>query len=427
MATATILIFEPDAIGHQMEYLRYLLSDIARQVPHARIILLTTDEAAEHPACRAMLGDFSELVTVQIAPAVPEGHRLFRMVNVFYETQWKNAERLARGLGEIGANRIDFVLVPHMETIGLLHLFLRPDLFRDRPWAAIAVSFRFHLRKAGIEGSTRWLDLLHRGFLSWIMRRPDLTCMGTISALFPVGRRYPKIAYCVEPSEPPAFASIEVARSQYGIRPETCLVLVFGFIDKRKCVEVLLEGVARLQPDVDVTVLLAGAQHPKHVARALTSDVARTLRESGRLIEVNRFLVPGRDIDPMWAADISWVFYADEVIGNSNVLVRSALMRRPVIARRRGVIGRLVEDHELGLAVPSGSPEDIAAALTRLARDPDLRRRMGENGAQVFAEHTPENFARPIARAISRRLAGERTPAGAANHGEPVSDHSVAD
>ena len=104
----------------------------------------------------------------------------------------------------------------------------------------------------------------------------------------------------------------------------------------------------------------------------------------------------GKDIDPFGAADVSWVFYEHNIVYSSNVLVQSGLARRPVIARRQGLIGRLVEDHKLGLALTSEEPEIVASALQRLAENPTLRREMGENGARAFAKNTPENFARPI-------------------------------
>jgi glycosyltransferase involved in cell wall biosynthesis len=197
-------------------------------------------------------------------------------------------------------------------------------------------------------------------------------------------------------------ASREDACAAYGVRPDTLVVLVFGVIDRRKCVDVLLEGVARVVPGLDLTVLLAGPRHAGHLAPVLSSDAARKLREHGRLIEVDRFILSGQDIDPMGAADIVWLFYERNFVASSSVLVRSALSRRPVIARRQGVVGRLVEEHRLGLALGSDAPDSIAAALSQLAGDPALRREMGENGARAFAANTPDNFARPIVEAINR-------------------------
>src|SRR3954453_19812745 len=63
-----ILIFEPEATGHQMEYLRHLLAAIERDVPLTRVTLLTTAEASDHPNTRRLAQDFSQFVPLRIAP-----------------------------------------------------------------------------------------------------------------------------------------------------------------------------------------------------------------------------------------------------------------------------------------------------------------------------------------------------------------------
>jgi glycosyltransferase involved in cell wall biosynthesis len=404
-----ILVFEPESTGHQMEYLRHLLNGIDQQVEDVRVTLLTTAEAAEHPNCQRLVNDFRQLVTVRIAPTVREGSAVFRTLGTFYERQWKNAESLDRALSEIGPETVDFILLPHLETIGLLHLGLRRNLFRGKPWATIAIAIRFHHRKCGIEGPFRWLDVLQSVFFRRVLQDPNLICFGTINPYLTRATSNPKVAYCPDPCAVPVLSSAQEARTAYGIRLETCVVLVFGFIDGRKCVDILLKGAARVIPELDLTVLLAGPQHPGHLAPVMNGDAARKLRDQGRLIEVNRFILSAQDIDPMSAADIAWVFYERNFVNTSSVLVRSGLSGRPVIARRQGAVGRLVEEHRLGFALSSDAPEAVAAALTKLVRGPALRHEMGENGAEAFADNTPANFARPIVEAMNRTFARGRS------------------
>jgi glycosyltransferase involved in cell wall biosynthesis len=408
MTNKHILIFEPEANGHQMPYVRYLLDAIDRDVKQPRVTLLTTAEAAEHPNCQKLVNDFSSLVTLRIAPPVPEGNDFFRRLDVFYERQWKYAEALSRGLEEIGAGTVDFILVPHLEAIGLLHLALRRGLFRGVPWATIAHAIRFHHRASGINGPFRPIDFLQRAFFARVVQDPALVCFGTNNPYLPGAARRSKVMFCPDPCTAPELSGALEARAAYGIRPETCVVLVFGFIDRRKCVDILFEGAARAIPELDITVLLAGVQHAGHLEPVLRGEAAKKLRDHGRLVEVNRFLIDGQDIDPMSAADIVWVFYERNFVTNSNVLARSALSGRPVIARRQGLVGRLVDDHQLGLALSSDTPDAVVEALNRLVRDPLLRHQMGENGARAFAQNTPANFARPIVDGINRTLAARR-------------------
>lgn len=404
ITTPHILIFEPESNGHQMDFVRHLLIGIERRVTNARVTLLTTEEAAGHPNCQRVIDDFRQLVTLRVADPVVEGSFLFRALGTFYERQWRNAERLDRNLTGIGADNVDFVLIPHLETIGLLQLGLRRRLFHRIPWAVIALGIRFHHRKSGIVGPTRSIDVLYRVFFWWLLRDPALGCLGSIDPYLPSVTRNSKVVYCPDPSPVPQLSSVREARAAYGIRPETCVVLVFGFLDRRKCIDVLLEAVARAAPDVDLTVLLAGYQHPGHLGPVLNGEAARKLREAGRLVEVNRFIEIGPEIDPLSAADIVWVFYEPDFVFSSNVLIRAGLSRLPVVARRVGLIGHMVQEQRSGLSLSSDSPDAIAAALTQLARDPAQRREMGENGQRAFAGNTPEAFARPIIDCIDRIL-----------------------
>jgi glycosyltransferase involved in cell wall biosynthesis len=405
MKPARILIFEPEATGHQMEVLRYLLSGVEQAISDARVILLTSAEAAEHPNCQRLAADFSHLMEIRIAPEITGKSLFFHRISEFYERQWRNAEQFSRGLDEIGPDNVHFIILPHLEAIGLLHLALRPGIFRGRPWATIAVGIRFHHRQAGISGPSQPQDFIQRLCFRKVVNYPALVCFGSVNPYLARAVNHPKVAWCPEPAAAPQLSSAEEARLAYGIRPETCVVLVFGFIDRRKCVDILLEGVARLDPELDVTVFLAGTQHAGHLAPVLNGETARNLRERGRLIEANRYIMVGRDIDPMSVADISWVFYDKNFVFTGSVLVRSALSRRAVICRDQGVIGRLVAESQCGLVLSSDAPEVVAEALARLARDPGLRREMGENGAKAFAGNTPEAFARPVIEGIRHALA----------------------
>jgi glycosyltransferase involved in cell wall biosynthesis len=388
-----------------MEYIRHILSGLRSNIDGVCVTLLTSGNAAEHPNCMRLIEDFHDLVTVRIAPSVSERSRLFGAISSFYEYQWRNANTFERGYAEIGPKNVDFVLLPYLENIGLLHLGLRPHLFKEKPWGTIGISVRYHHRKYGIPGPTEPTDFLQGIFHRRVLRNHTLAFFGTINPYLVPATNHPKVIHCPDPGERPVFVDPEAARLAYGIRPETIVVVVFGIIDQRKCIDILLQGAALLVHELDLTVFLAGPQNQDHVAQALSSGAARRLREHGRLKEVDRFLLSGRDVDPLAAADISWVMYERKFVAGSSVMIRSALYHRPVIARRQGVMGRQVEEYKCGLTLSSEAPEDVAAALVQLARDPGLRQTMGENGARAFARNTPENFAQPIVDGINQALA----------------------
>ena len=72
------------------------------------------------------------------------------------------------------------------------------------------------------------------------------------------------------------------------------------------------------------------------------------------------------------------------------VLMEAMSTGLPVVTTRIAGIPELVEDGVSGLAVVPGRPDLVAEALTALAKDPELRFRLGDTAqAMVRARHTP--------------------------------------
>ena len=86
------------------------------------------------------------------------------------------------------------------------------------------------------------------------------------------------------------------------------------------------------------------------------------------------------------------------------LVVNEAMNRSlPVIASDEvgAVAGGLVRDGVNGLVVPAGDDRALAHALTRLAGDPALRARLGEQGASDVRAYTHEAWAGGFSQALS--------------------------
>ncbi|MDM7830686.1 glycosyltransferase family 4 protein [Cellulomonas edaphi] len=159
------------------------------------------------------------------------------------------------------------------------------------------------------------------------------------------------------------------------------LVLV-GRLSPRKGTDVAVEAVAALvAAGRDVTLRLAGdtfdgyewfeAQIRDQVAAAGLAD----------RVELLGF------VHPTWpeleAADVVLVPSRVEPFGNT--AVEALLAGRPVVATATQGLAEIVRDGVTGLLVPPGDAPALAAAVARLADDPDLARRLARDG-QVDAE-----------------------------------------
>jgi glycosyltransferase involved in cell wall biosynthesis len=64
-----------------------------------------------------------------------------------------------------------------------------------------------------------------------------------------------------------------------------------------------------------------------------------------------------------------------------------------------------IEQHKLGILVEPDSPDELAAAIMKLLREPELRRQMGENGRKyVVKDHSWESVARKVAEVCEQAI-----------------------
>jgi glycosyltransferase involved in cell wall biosynthesis len=71
--------------------------------------------------------------------------------------------------------------------------------------------------------------------------------------------------------------------------------------------------------------------------------------------------------------------------GLPNVLMEAQTQGLPCVATRVSAIHELIEDGVTGLLVPQESPDQLAAAIESLLRDPGIRYKLGEAGRRRVA------------------------------------------
>jgi len=156
---------------------------------------------------------------------------------------------------------------------------------------------------------------------------------------------------------------------------------VGALVDHHKGQRVLFEAL-RLTPALaQCPVLLIGAGE----------DEAALRREAHDLPQVVFTGFVDNVADHLAALDL-FVFPSREE-GLGSVLIDAMAQGLPIVASRVGGIPELIEDGQTGLLVPPGDAPALAAALTRLVADAELRARLGAAARQAAAAYTPEAMA----------------------------------
>ena len=395
-----IFIYEPHATGHHVGFLRILVAAF-RADRTWEITISTSEDALRHPAFKG----FAEKFGTEVELAV-EGTRdpslAGRMLGSFYGQQFDNFMSLRRQFAALHRRTpFDFALVPYLEAVGLHNLALWP-CFGQVPWAVIPHGLRFHFRESGIKAPARRIDWLQRLCFARILRMPAFAAMFTLDPYLARWANHSKVAYVPDPAPLPPKLDSLACRRKLGLPAKPVVVLAYGAVDGRKCVDLLLPALAEVDPACNVLLVVAGRQDAR-VRALMAEETATRLKRDGRLIEFNRFVSAEEEEMLFTASDIVWI-YNRNTFGSSGVLIRAGQYSRPVIVGEFGMARKLVVDEQCGVAVESPAPAVIAQAIVALAGSPALRREMGERGYALFSKHTPDAFATLIRAAIDRAL-----------------------
>jgi glycosyltransferase involved in cell wall biosynthesis len=179
--------------------------------------------------------------------------------------------------------------------------------------------------------------------------------------------------------ERPASASL---RQKLGFEAGDPVLLVVGRLESQKGHSVLLEAlptVRREFPRVRLVCLGEGALRGALEAQTKTLALEESVRFVGFQENVGEWLS---------LADVSVLpsFYE----GLPLAAVESLAAARPVVATAVDGTPEVVVNGKTGLTVPPGNSKSLADALCRLLRDPDLRRRMGQQGRKWAIEQFDE-------------------------------------
>ena len=192
----------------------------------------------------------------------------------------------------------------------------------------------------------------------------------------------------------PAAPSGADVRSELGIAADAPLVGVVAGLRPPKALDVFIRAVDELRrKHPGLRALIVGnpdTMRPSEEKRLL--DLTRELSLDDTLI----FTGLRRDVADVLAAMDVAVLSSDHE-GSPLSVMEYMEAARPVVATNVGGIPDLVVDGVTGILVPPRDPTALAAAISGLLDDPDLRRRLGEAGrARRRSEFDISNTVRRV-------------------------------
>ncbi len=174
-------------------------------------------------------------------------------------------------------------------------------------------------------------------------------------------------------------------RQRLGVSADQTVVCGIGRFVHWKGFEYLIEAFAKASfavPNIRLVFVGDGDLRDELQDRAQSLGVSETVMFAGM---ASRDEMPGY----LAAADIVVVpsiHYAGYVDGLPNVALEAMAAGKALVASRVGGLPQLVESGENGVLVDERDSDALADAIVSLARDPELRSRMGENGRALIRD-----------------------------------------
>lgn len=140
-------------------------------------------------------------------------------------------------------------------------------------------------------------------------------------------------------------------------------------------IEAAMHHLARLLPDEDIFFICFG-------------DAAAEQRVGNMRLRYLPFQTPAQLAKYMQAADI--FVHAAKAENFGLVTAEAQACGTPVVSTAVGGLREVVRDGESGLLTPPGDAEQLAQGIRQLLTNPELRRRLGEQGADYARRHWAE-------------------------------------
>lgn len=200
-------------------------------------------------------------------------------------------------------------------------------------------------------------------------------------------------------------SSSTTSTADFRVRPDTCTgptvrILYLGFIRREKGIEYLIRALPLVQADRPVHLALVGGwdQFPGEYERL--NGIIRELGLSER-VSWEGYAHYGQELfDQIDRSDMLVLPSLSE--GSPHVLIEARARSVPIIATRVGGIPDSVSDGQDGLLVPPRDHVALAAAISRIINEPQLRQRLIRQGRQRVSSLTLERFVELILDLLTR-------------------------
>ena len=169
-------------------------------------------------------------------------------------------------------------------------------------------------------------------------------------------------------------------------------LLVFGSIDERKNLINIINSIKLLPNEVKKGIhLIVAGKFDIKVREKYIKHIDTYKNEIS--VAYNDAFVNREEIEPLFqSCDLVLMPYIN-FYSASGVLAHAIKHNKNVIVSKKGLIGRIVKDHNLGIGVDPLNPEEIKEAISKLLSDD---KEFQYNRSMLIDQYSPHNYSKTI-------------------------------
>lgn len=382
-----IVVFEAFLSGHHRIYLNRLL-DIFFEANFFVTLVIPKDLHSEFAArIDSHSGNFC-IKDIDFSDCFGNGNPVALILREFQV--WRRVQMV---LNEIELETpIDEVFLPYADYC-LYALGILGNPSKSARISGICMRPSFHIFKnMKIGFGRKLLEFIKENIFKLLLRRKFMNSIFSIDPMlvnFVKKNGYTggeRIKYFPDPVDWPVVKDQSSVRTRLGLSKDAIVLLVYGVIDERKNIELLLTAFQNQSLSKSWVILVVGRQTDK--MRDFLASQNHSIFVNERLMVIDDYVSESQEQEFFSVADVVWNVYKAHY-AMSGVLVKAGVYSKASICSDLGLIGYFAKEYKVGIPVPNDALS-IINALKELEID-TRRSAIGVQSHLIFKDYSWDN------------------------------------
>jgi glycosyltransferase involved in cell wall biosynthesis len=391
---SVFLFFDLEVTGHHVEYISHLIRYRVQHNSAGKVILLI------HPLAIERLADFNLPENWEKAVVIEHPNDKEQQILDKTKSKVQKANKELKILKRIGDKYQASTCC--LMSLNKYQLALGGRLGRSLPGNIRGILFN-PLGRTGKLLNDFLLGPRKKVQISWILRNEKINKIFLLNdkekavELNTYYRKRKVFKSLPDPVQPLFSGQVDPVSTTKGENDERIKFLLFGSLSERKGIFTVLGALEVLQTSVSshIEVIFAGKLNKKDGANFIAR--LKRLKENNselKLTLIDKFLSNTEAANLFAGADFILAPYIGSE-ASSGIIGHAAFYKKPVIGPGKGLIGKLINDYRLGLAIEPMDAGNLSSAIVKTSGNQTIQ--SSTEGMEAFVqERHPDVFVKTL-------------------------------